>query len=317
MKAFFKPARIAFYVLMFVTFFFAGLYIAWLTDAGKYQGLAAGAIVLGWGVMFGGIALISSFFLAAIIPHRLLVRINWVILGLIIIFYGITHYRYIRRQNSTNQGVAESHLAKTAALVKSNSHKSTHSQQKKNIGIGFFIPDIQEGTVLYFYEGVNHEKSQLEHSPSDSVVFILDQYGNFSTSYAPPWLYPEHLKLDYGILHFESPGIGESFVKVVTNKVTGRTSFLDKEAGQFLSWPEFLLTVNSVEFIDKENQSVRIKPSDNASNANTNFELMEPLFIEGEWMRTKLLTEDRKEVGTGWIRWKKNNQLLIKYYLLS
>ena len=62
MKNFFKPARLAFYLLMLVGFFFLGLYFAALIDAGKGQGLAGGAIVLGYGILFGGVAFLASFF---------------------------------------------------------------------------------------------------------------------------------------------------------------------------------------------------------------------------------------------------------------
>ncbi len=103
MKNFFKPARIAFYVLMLVTFFIAGMYFAGLIDAGKGQGLAGGAIVFGYGLIFGGIAFIASFFIAHFIPHKFIVYANIALLVAVIFSYGITHYRYIQRQNNKEE----------------------------------------------------------------------------------------------------------------------------------------------------------------------------------------------------------------------
>jgi len=103
MKRFLKPARIAFYFLMLVSFFIAGLYFAGIIDVGKGQGLAGGAIVLGYGVMFGFLALIASFFIAHFTPHRVIVYANIVLLAVILVSYGITHYRYVQREKVKEQ----------------------------------------------------------------------------------------------------------------------------------------------------------------------------------------------------------------------
>ncbi len=44
---------------------------------------------------------------------------------------------------------------------------------------------------------------------------------------------------------------------------------------------------------------------------------MQPLIIKGDWMMVRLVDDDYKIVGEGWIQWKKENNLLIKYSLLS
>jgi len=100
MKKLLKPANIAFYFLMLFFFFMVGMYVAGLLEVGKNQGLAGGAIVLGWGVLFAAIAFVSSFFIAHIVTHKKIVRLNWLLLFLLIIVYAITHYRYLERQKS-------------------------------------------------------------------------------------------------------------------------------------------------------------------------------------------------------------------------
>ncbi len=61
MKKIVKPASLLFSVLSLLMFFIIGMYFAGLIEAGKNQGLAGGAIVLGWGVIFAGIAFVLSF----------------------------------------------------------------------------------------------------------------------------------------------------------------------------------------------------------------------------------------------------------------
>ncbi len=103
MKKTFKPANLAFYFLAPLAFFIAGLYFAGVTGAGKNQGLAGGAIVLGWGVLFGGIAFFASFFIVHYAPQKVIVRLNYLLLVLVIVAYGITHYRFIQKQKLKTQ----------------------------------------------------------------------------------------------------------------------------------------------------------------------------------------------------------------------
>jgi hypothetical protein len=75
-KKLFTPANIAFYVLMGIAFFIAGIFYANMIEAGKDQMLAGGAIVLGWGVLFGGIAFIASIFIAYYTSAQIIKRLN-------------------------------------------------------------------------------------------------------------------------------------------------------------------------------------------------------------------------------------------------
>jgi len=150
----------------------------------------------------------------------------------------------------------------------------------------------------------------------DSVVFKRNEFGEFTTSYAPPWLYPEHLKLDYGIMYFKVLGTGFDFLKVEANKSTGQVTYLDKNKGTFLSWPEFLLLNNNLMFNEKSDGKVYSKPTENAGLVPLPFNFIKPLLIQNEWMYAKFVDENMVENGKGWARWKKGKALLIKYDLL-
>lgn len=329
MKNLLNPASIAFYFLMLIAFFFLGIYFAGFIEAGKNQGLAGGAIVLGYGVLFGGIAFIASFFIAYNLTTRKIVRLNWILLLLILIAYGITHYRYLERQKEDENEKVEMPRRKTTEtppvaeptamlfkkeleLIKNNALATSEDE----MGIGFFHPNYFEHPTLYFYGNINPEKGLTDHTPMDSVVFTNDKYNNPTTTYAPPWLYPEHLKLDYGIIIFKAIGIGNDFIKVEANSQTKQPTYLDKQKGTFTSWPEFLLSMNSVEFISESGNKVHIKPLDYAGEVNASFTLMKPLIVQDDWMYVKLLSDSLKEQGKGWVRWKKDGKLLLRYSLL-
>ena len=335
MKKLLKPACFAFYFLMLLVFFILGMYVASWMEVGKNQGLAAAAIAMGWGISFGFIAFVVSIFLAWFLAPKIIARLNIVLLILLISVYSITHYRYLQRQSierddreDSIQNKSDKTLPTTAPGVLMRNAVTTDLMRTKpmgakplshevTLGIGFFSPNFYEFPVLYFYGGVNLEKALNEHTPTDSLIFTIIENYKISTSYAPPWLYPEHIKLDYELMLFKVLGIGHDFIKVEVNKATGQTAYLDKRKGKFKTWPEFLMSVNVVEFLENDQQRARIKPLEYASEINEDFVFMQPLLVEEEWMYVKLLNEHFKGQTKGWIRWRNADKLLIKFNLLS
>ncbi len=97
MSKLWKPACLLFNFLCLAVSFIAGMYFAGAIDAGKDQGLAGGAIVLGWGVLFAGLAFIASFFITYYLIHAKIIRANWVLLALLVLGFGVTYYRFLER----------------------------------------------------------------------------------------------------------------------------------------------------------------------------------------------------------------------------
>jgi len=332
MKKLLKPARIGFYFLMLLAFFIVGLFFADLIDAGKNQGLAGGAIVFGWGVLFSGIAFIASFFVAYYLEVKKIIILNWLLFAFIVIAVGYKYYQFQERdarqkernepyQNQSNTPTKTVSSSQETALkypgalaLKTDYIPSEKTDQ--SMGIGFFSPNFYENQTIYFYGNINLQKGITEHIPVDSIVFARDKYENFIITYAPPWLVPEIMKLDYGVLSFKAEAVGYEFVQVEVNAQNGQIAYLDKNAGQLLHWPDFLLSINSVEFIDKQ-QVVRYKPLSYASTVTSSFDFMEPILVKEDWMYVVLLSNGRKDMGKGWIQWRKQGQLLIRYSLFS
>lgn len=337
MRKLFKPANIVFSFLMLFLFFIAGLYFAGVTGAGKNQGLAGGAIVLGWGVLFGGIAFISSFFISYITPHKVIVRLNLLLLVILVITYGFTHYRFLKNQKSKEKEIMEMPLKKPTNPVSpvetillkhylsfseqqisfSFADLNEFSDSESDMGLGFFIPNFFEYSSFYFYGNVNLEKPVNDHSPQDSITFKRTQYGGFDIEYAPPYFYPEHLKLDYDMLFLKVLTLGKDFIEVEVNRETRQIAYVDRYKGKLHYWPEFLLSIHSVELKDNANQTVRFKPLEHASEISTKFNFMQPQLIKDDWMKVDLLDNNFQKTGEGWIKWKQNNKLLITYSLLS
>lgn len=323
MKKLYKPACLLFYFLMLASFFLLGLlYASWI-EAGKGQMLAGGAIVLGYGLLFAGIAFIASFFIVYYAKHRIIVVCNIVLAVFIMATILIFRSKSQNRKTKSEQEHLEKPKRPTAPvdnhekILAIAEFSTTNEQSNQKMGIGFFNPNFYERPTLYFYGQPNLEKSVTEHFPTDSVVFKRFERGGFEIAQAPSWLVPEHLKLDYDMLYFEIKSMGREFAEVIVNKRSRRTAYVNKFDGQVVYWPEFLLSVHSVEFPLGSKQKVKARPFEDAGDISKPFSFLFPILIREEWMQVELFDDSLNSTGKGWVRWKKNGELLISYSLLS
>ncbi len=324
MKKLFKPACLLLYLLTVMVFFLIGLLYANWIDAGKNQGLAAAAIVLGHGVIFSIVALILSFFAAYHLKHKIIIRLNllfgiFVLAGVLLILFKANERNKLREKAA--EPLEELKPTKPAESIRLLAIANTALQREgllsNDLGLGFFKPNFFDNPVLYFYGNPNWEKTVDDHSPKDSVVFKKKEIGGYEIAQAPSWLLPEHLKLDYDILYFRIQSLGTEFAEVIVNSATRNTRYIDLRQGKVLTWPKFLLSVSTVAFVPNSYQEIRIKPLEHASTVESSFSFMRPVLVKEEWLLVQLLDSNFKATGKGWIRWKKEGRLLISYSLLS
>ena len=89
MKRFLNAACLLFYLLAIIDFFFIGVGYAVLSDAGKNQGLAGGAIVFMYGVYAAFFAWLVSIAVVYLVPHKTIVLLNKILgcLTLILVLF--------------------------------------------------------------------------------------------------------------------------------------------------------------------------------------------------------------------------------------
>lgn len=284
---------------MLVGFMLAG----WVSSLSvpKGSGLAGPGIVAGYALFgaVGGFAIAIVLILKA--TARKIVIIN-LVFGLVILIPII----FFLRQMATRDDQAPEPAPKTTVPVV--------YQQHQDLGLGMAKPDFFNNSVIYFY-APNLEKATDEHIPIDSLVFKETEMGRI-ISYAPPWFYPAHMKIDYGILFLKTISQMDDWVQVEVNQQSGLTYWLDATKASVIPWPEVLLNAFSVES-DLENNPLRVRPFDHGSPIEVRGNIFEPFEVKEEWIRVFVLDNNLNRTGEGWLRWKRGNQLLVKYYLLS
>lgn len=328
-----KPYSFLLYFLAILTFFFVGLTYAGIIEAGKNQGLAGGAIVLGYGVMGAFFGFIAALFVANRTNRKIIFRLNIILAICIVGFYAFYHLKYLERQKAKaleKQNIEKPKEPKqktptkpvapdaepTAMFINNNSKKNVFREVKDD-GLGMFTPNFGEQQVLYFYGNPHFDKAFIEQTPYDSITFQKKEYGGYDIATAPPWLMPDHLKLDYDMLYFKVQSVTQEFVEVTVNTITNQTAFVSKYGGAIVYWPEFLLGVHSVEFPNPETETIYVKPLQYAGKVTIAYSFMKPLRIANEWMFVELQDDGFKSLGTGWIKWIADGKLLVRYSLLS
>ncbi|MEZ5003364.1 MAG: hypothetical protein R2730_10065 [Chitinophagales bacterium] len=317
MKRFIQPASLLLYFLTILVFMLVGMLYAGLSGAAADQGLAGGAIVLGNGIVFAIIALIATL-LYIYFTHPNAVKLANKVLGvLLLLLVAIVAFRYYKLNSNQKSLSIEANATALQSFDQTELQLEANNSNDRPMGLGMFRPNPYENRVLYFYGQPNFEKPISDHSPTDSLVFTALETGGFEISYAPPWLVPDHMKLDYDILYFRMQAISWDFIEVTVNTYNQQTAYVNRFQGTALHWPDFLLTINSVEFLSPETEKVKVKPLDHAGEVNTPYDFMKPVLIQDEWMKVILLDDDFNETGKGWIQWKRNGQMTITFSLLS
>jgi hypothetical protein len=298
---------------------FIGVFSASFTIS-KADGLAGSATVLLYGLIGLILAIIISLFLIRKIERKLITKITIILAILNLLPIGWIVYRYVTVTSQTLQEEPKK-LTPTeiqSSLISLFINTALQNNNSAEIGLGMATPDFYNNKVFYFYSAPDFQKAVNEYTPTDSIVFEQTEHHNISISYAPPWFFPEHLKLDYEILYLKVLAINHDWLHVELNKETGYSAWLPRKNVTLKLWPEFLLSVFSIEKLDNERNPLRVKPLKHASKIMIEkYEILTPVIIKANWLLVNLIDKDFHIIGEGWIEWQRDGKFIISYSLLS
>lgn len=185
------------------------------------------------------------------------------------------------------------------------------------LGLGLVQPQLVAGEVLLLYGGRAAEGGPDLRIPPDTLVFV--QGAHFVEVHAPPWIFPEAMKLDYDLLFFRARTLSRTWIEIVANRRTGETRWVRREAVRFLPWTDFLLDVAAVDVRDAATNPLRQAPDEASERLPLPAEaVLRPLAIRDQWMLVAVAEEiGGATVRVGWLRWNDGARLLIDYRLLS
>ena len=311
--------RIVFVVLMAFLGFCAGMATG-TQFVPEGSGLAGPAIAIWYGLGGLAIALIVAFILIRFSKKGLgNVLIVITLLSLIVVGWIIYRVSVLKAKQSENMNMPGT----TQYQQKTNSGIFRYAdfnqpEIQNQLGCGIAKPRLADNKVVNFYSFFHADKDASAMKPVDSIV-IIKKKNHFEISYAPPWFFPGHMKLDYDILLLQVLTISRNWMEVIVNKQTGQTHWIAAADADFIEWSTFLLSVYSIEITDPGANPLRVKPLSYAGIIATSplGLQLKPLAISGDWMMVSTAGFTNRIVPTGWIRWRKDDKLLLGYSLLS
>jgi hypothetical protein len=126
---------------------------------------------------------------------------------------------------------------------------------------------------------------------------------------------------DYFLLALRLAGEDKNRYEVIVNEETGLRKFVKKSdpALKFETWEDHILKVFAVEFDPREN-ALRDGPGGNVKNPNLPQDAtFRPVQISGEWLKVRWdrSEQPKKDVESGWVRWRDNSQILVDLFYFS
>jgi hypothetical protein len=271
------------------------------------SGLAGPAIALWYGIGGMVIALLAGVILARRLPPASLRKAVLVAAALAT----ITLIAVAVRIASMNAGPTEAPAPGPVPTVTPAAQRYTtvdRSDLPLGLGVARFAPT--PGRVLRFYAQPREGDRPGDLPPVDSVTFG-DGVPHVEIATAPPWLVPEHLKMDYELFVLRALTLTADWVEVVGNSTTGETWWIARSDVHFVSWPQYLLSVTSVETLDAEENPVRYRPHDEAGVLSSSWAPLPPLAVQGDWLRVATINLADRIQPSGWIRWRSDDRLLV------
>lgn len=192
------------------------------------------------------------------------------------------------------------------------------------LGIGLVSIEFNDKTVLNFYTDT------LESKPEKVVEFFEDKKINSwnikDIEKQREWLQPEVLWLDYSAFTFRCLTQTDKWLKIIVNNETGKTYWLKKtEITKFKNWENYLKDMFGVARLSSFPQKIRIKPNENSPEIE--YQKMDCFVVKsmkGNWIEITTpdycddnSTDNKMPIKSGWIKWRKGNELIIEYFTTS
>jgi len=140
-----------------------------------------------------------------------------------------------------------------------NGRTSTAQAADLPMGLGIARVVISPTGTLAFYGEPAPGQGPGDYTAVDVVRFAPADPG-VAIAEAPPWLVPEHLKMDYELFDLRVLLLTPQWVEVIGNMSNGQTWWVDRSQIRFIAWPELLVSAAAVTPIGET--TVRARPLD-------------------------------------------------------
>jgi hypothetical protein len=201
---------------------------------------------------------------------------------------------------------------------------STQVWSQTDLGVGLISIDFDDKTILEFYSDTSATE------PIKVVEFFDDRSINSwnikDFDKQKEWLKPEGLWLDYFAFTFRCLTKTDKWFEIIVNIQTEKTYWLKKtDSTKFKSWEEYLKDMFGIERLSNYPQKIRTEPTENSQEIEyQGTDCFEVKSMKGDWIEITTpdycdenFTDSKTPIKSGWIRWRKGDELVINYFTTS
>ncbi len=280
------------------------------------SGLVGGALVFWYAILGMLLGLIIGIVVWRFCTTKQLKIANWVMAVFSLAMIG---WFSLNMFAAYREGMSDlSELPKTTKPIPSSDSEiaapieEPEPEFKVSIGLGMAEPAMNPNQTILLYQEPNEE------AILDSLIFEEGPY-HLIIKEASNSINPEVNKLDYQMCYFLWKSQKNGFLEIVLDKNTGQRAWVKSDFMTAFSWPRFLTSIHSVEPRDMTNNPVRMSPSDDAKAIEglDSFSILQAKAVTGDWLLVNILDGNYQAISKGYIRWRKNGELILDYNLLS
>ena len=201
---------------------------------------------------------------------------------------------------------------------------STQVWSQTDLGIGLVSIDFDDKTVLEFYTDT------LATEPKKVIEFFDDRTINSwnikDLKEQREWLKPEVLWLDYFAFTFRCLTKTDNWFEVLANNETKTSYWLKRtDTTKFNTWEGYLKEMFGVERLSNYPQKIRTEPSENSQEIEyQGTDCFVVKSMKGDWIEITTpdycdenFTDSKTPIKSGWIKWRKGDELIINYFTTS
>lgn len=126
---------------------------------------------------------------------------------------------------------------------------------------------------------------------------------------------------DYFLLALRIAGEDKNRYEVIVNEETELKKFVRKDDPtlKFETWDEHVIKAFAVDFNQAENP-LRESPDGKAKNVDLPKEVtFHPVEVKGEWLKVRWdgSQQPKKDAGSGWVKWRDNDHILVELFYFA
>jgi hypothetical protein len=196
---------------------------------------------------------------------------------------------------------------------------STQVWSQADLGNGLVSIDFDDKTVLEFFSDT------IEGKPEKVVEFfddsVINSWNIKNLEKQKEWMQPEVLWLDYFAFTFRCINQTDKWLEIIVNNETKTTYWLKRtESTKFKNWEEYLKDMFGVERLSDFPQQIKREPTDNSPEIQyQGTDCFVVKSMKGDWIEitTPDYCDSKTPIKSGWIKWRKGNELIINYFTTS